>query len=721
MYIIGGVCSLLLVALWIAYAIKQNARLLNILIRHTLSLILICMAVILGLAIFCEDREQLKYCDGKIHTIDGEVDEVVFSQEYFSGYILKLNKIDGEECDYKVMLTEGGASLDKNKLFKADAVFNQLEDREFGFNTASYYLSDGIIMGGAIKEIYGVSDGKTDIFDFLQGINDFLDGILKDKLNEHSHPIVSALLLGNRKLLPDNISRDFSRLGIVHILSLSGMHVSIIVTMLAFALSKSYLPKILQIIIILSAITFFIGISGCSEPAIRAGIMQFVFYALFVFWDTSDTVTALFASVTLICIFSPYLIFSLSLLLSFLAMLGCICSARMLYKSRKIYRIRSKFLRFCILTAITTVGVTFVSLPIIAFFFGYVSLLSILANILIVPVLNVVIYIVPFLLLFAPISFISDVIAYFCEIICSFVLTLCEKLSSIGDILLYTNGNIQKIAIFIIFFSCITAIVLSRKRLRLSLIALSAGILIFAFGVGALHIARSNNIYFTSYSYDGNDVICVEKDHKLTVIDISNSSPSCLLANDMSKYLGYGEIDSYIALAYSHKSASYFDKITDTAVIRSIYLSAPKTESEMKYFSECAMLFESKNIDYTVFDNELFIEGFSLDICPDMYISRSTKRSIVFNIRIKGFNYTYMGASSNELVSTLTDKYAQQADMLVFGDYGPVPKTLFKYNVDNLDCAVFMGSSKLLADSEFLTLIGDKGEFYELTTVRIKN
>ena len=149
MYIIGGVCSLLLVALWIAYAIKQNARLLNILIRHTLSLILICMAVILGLAIFCEDREQLKYCDGKIHTIDGEVDEVVFSQEYFSGYILKLNKIDGEECDYKVMLTEGGASLDKNKLFKADAVFNQLEDREFGFNTASYYLSDSIIMGGS--------------------------------------------------------------------------------------------------------------------------------------------------------------------------------------------------------------------------------------------------------------------------------------------------------------------------------------------------------------------------------------------------------------------------------------------------------------------------------------------------------------------------------------------------------------------------------------------
>ena len=721
MYIIGIACVLILAALWTVYAIKRNARLLNILTRHTLSLILICAAVILGLLIFCEDKEQLKYCDGMLHTVEGEVDEVVFSEEYFAGYILSINKIDGEECDYKVMLTDGSASLSKNDLFKATVSFEILSNREFGFNTADYYLSDGIIMGGTIVEFINITEGDTDIFDFLQGINNFLDKILKKNLNEQTHKIASALFLGNRKLLPDNISRDFTRLGIVHILSLSGMHVSIIVTMLAFALSKSHLPKILQIVIILFSITLFIGISGCSEPAIRAGLMQFVFYFLFIFWDTADTITSLFTSVTLICIFSPYLIFSLSLMLSFLAMLGCICSARILYKSRKLHKIKSKFLRFCIFTAVTTVGVTFFSLPVVEYYFGYVSLFSILSNIVIIPVLNIIIYLVPFILLLSPISFIVDVLSYFCEIICSFALKLCENLASTSDILLYANGDIQKIGVFIIFASCITAIVLSRKRLKLSFIALAVGVLIFVFGVGALHIARSNNIYFTSYSFEGNDVICIENNHALTMIDISDSSLNCLFANDMSKYLGYGEIDNYVVMAYSHKLSRYLDKITDTAIIKRIYLSSPQTEKEEEYFNEAVTLLECKDIEYTVFDNELLFDGISLNVCPDMYISRSTKRSVVFNLKINDFNYTYMGASSFELASTLTDKYAYNADVLVFGDYGPKHKTPFKYSTKNLECAVFMGESRMLADNEFLSSLGEKGDFYEPTTIRIKN
>ncbi len=661
------------------------------------------------------------YCDNSLHTIEGEVSEVVFSEEYYAGYIVSIDKIDGDECSYKVMLTDDSGSLDKNDLFIGNASFSELTSREIGFDTAKYYIAEGIIMGGEIEEYIHIQEGEKDIFDFFEKINTFLDGILREKLNDKTHPIASALLLGNRKLLSDEVNEDFARLGIVHILSLSGMHVSIIVAMLAFVLSKSYLPKILQIIIILTTVTFFIGISGFNEPAIRAGLMQFLFYALFVFWDKSDSITALFVSITLICIFSPYLIFSLSLMLSFLAMLGCICSSRLLYKSKKVYKVKSRLLRFCILTSVTTIGVTFICLPLTYLYFGYISLASIPANIIIVPILNIVIYLVPIILLLAPIGFISNVLAYFCEVICSFVLNVCDYFADIDGIVVSIRGNIQLIGVIIIFASCVLAIVLSRKRLRLALISLSVGVAIFTVGIITTHITKENYIYFTSYSFAQNDVVCIEQNNDLTVIDISNHSLNSVLANDMSDYLGYGEVENYIALTYSHKSASYFDKMTDTVVIRHIYLTLPKTENEEKYFCECASLLESKDIKFTTFDKELLFDDITLDICTDMYISRSTKRSVVFNVTINDFNYTYMGASAFELISTLPDKYAGNADALVFGAFGPKYKSIFKYDTENLDYAVFMGDSASFADSEYLRAIYEKSGFYEPFTIRISN
>lgn len=680
MYIIGGVCVLSLLILWTAYLISRSKGILNLLIKHTLSLVLVCIAIILALFSFCKDRTQLDYCDNELHTIEGEVDEVVFSVDYFAGYIATINKVDGTKCSYKVMIIDDSASLDKNSLFIAKASFKELTNQEIGFDTAQYYISDGIIMGGEIQEYIHISEGRRDIFDFFQEINAFLDRILKDKLNEEAYPIASALILGNRNLLSDNVNSDFARLGIVHILSLSGLHVSIIVAMLASALSKSYMPKVLQIIIILTAVTFFVGLSGFCEPAIRAGLMQFLFYVMFIFWDTSDSITDLFVSVTLICIFSPYLIFSLSLMLSFLAMLGCICSSRVFYKTKRLCKIKSRLLKFCILTSITTIGVTFITLPLIYIFFGYISLLSIPANIVIIPILNIIIYLVPFILLFSPIGFVSDMLAFFCEIICSFVLSICEYLADFEGTVLHIQGSIQLAGVIIIFLSCVMLFILPRKKLKIAIASVFVGIIVFSVGIVLLHSERKNHIYFTSYSFAGNDVVCVEMDNDLTVIDISNHSLNSVFANDMSCHLGYDEVENYIALTYSHKSAAYMDKMIDTVIINHIFLTTPKNETEQEYFNECVLLLNSKNIDFTAFDNELLFDDINLDVCNDMFISRSTKRCIAFNLSIQEFNYTYMGASTHELVSGLPDKYAHNADVLVFGTYGPKYKSSFYYD-----------------------------------------
>lgn len=719
MIILGAVCIISIFSLWLSYFKTKNNRLFNLSLKLTPLFVLIIVAIIVSSLSFVQDKECLEYCDDNTHIIEGQVNEVIFAKNYFAGYTVTINKIDNKECSFKATLTDNSNSLVKNDTFTGAAAFFRLENQEIGFDTANYYLDDGILIGGEISEYTKIQSGKSDISDFFLKINSFLDGILKNKLNDETYPIASALLLGNRGLLPDNVTRDFTRLGIVHILSLSGMHVSIIVTMLGYAISKTNLSRITQIILILSLVTLFIGISGFSEPAIRAGVMQYIFYFVIFLWEKADTLTSLFVSITLICIFSPYLIFSLSLMLSFFSMLGCICSARILYKSKKICKVKSKLLRFIILTTGTTVSVTFISLPLTYIYFGTVSLASIPANILLIPILNIVIYLVPFILLFSPISFISDVLSYFCEVICRFVLYVCEYFADIKNISFSIKGNIQLIGVIIIFVSSLLILMLSKKQFKYILGILCAGMLVFIIGIIALNVDRNKNIYFTAYSLNGNDTVCIEQNNELTVIDISSYSLSMVYPYTMSNYLGYTEVENYIAMTYSHKLPSYLDKMTDSMILRNIYLPSPKNEIETEYFTKCAAVLNNKKIKFTMFDNELSVNEITLDICPDMFISRSAKRSVVFSASYDSFKYTYMGASSYELVSTLPDKYAYEADVIVFGKYGPVYKLSYKYHTPFLDYAIFIGSSEEYSQSEFLNNLDSRYSTKEPFAIRI--
>ena len=113
-----------------------------------------------------------------------------------------------------------------------------------------------------------------------------------------------------------------------------------------------------------------------------------------------------------------------------------------------------------------------------------------------------------------------------------------------------------------------------------------------------LFVNRNNNTYITAYSYNHNDAVCIEENNRLTVIDISNHSKSSVFSNDMSKYLGYGEICEYVILTYNNKSCAYFDKMTGDVVIRHIFLALPQTENEEKYFKECVEVLENKDIEY---------------------------------------------------------------------------------------------------------------------------
>lgn len=716
MIIVASVCLIVLFTLWIVYSKTKNNRLLNILIKYTPLLILIILAILISLTVFVNGRKNLEYCDYNEHTVTAKVESVVYKSSYHSTYIVSIDTIDDDEKNLKILFAADTDSLLENDEFEASVIFSPLHQGRLGFDSTNYYLSKNIILLGNCVEIISSHNGDMDFVDYFKSVNKYLDDIFKKTLNSDTYPIVSALFLGNRGLISDSLDRDYSRCGIVHILSLGGMHISIIIGMLGFAISKLNITKNLQILLMTLTVLCFIGITGFSETALRAGIMQIIFYFIFLIWDKADSITSLFVAVTVICVFAPYLIFSISLILSFFAMLGCICSAKLLYKSAFFNKIRSKIICFVILTTVTTLGVTFMALPIVFIYFGAVSLASIPANLLIVPLLNILIYLAPCILILSPFPYICDFPVFICETICEITTTLCSHISSIKGVLLYIKGDIQHLGIALIFISCLAILILPKDKIKHSLVSLLVSVLVFALGTVAVIADRNESSYITSYSSATNDAVLVESNNALTYFDISNHS-SLLYPHNLSLYIGYTEIENYVSLSYSSSLPRHLDILTDNTIVRQVYLPEPCTENEIEYFNKCIDILDRKKIKHGLL-NELTLYEVDITLLEDTHIGRSTKRCVVLSLLINNVRYTYLGASSFELSTHVPAQLVHASDIIAFGDYGPAFETKYSYSAPNCKYMIFMGNSIKYAKTDMITcnviLLGDP------FTIRIK-
>ena len=115
------------------------------------------------------------------------------------------------------------------------------------------------------------------------GISVFFDN-LRERLSRcvtlfsdsESGALVSALLLGERDLLPDKLRLDFKRIGISHILALSGLHLAILSLGVGKLLSLLKVKKKARLVIIILFILIYMALTGFSVSVCRAGIMIIV-------------------------------------------------------------------------------------------------------------------------------------------------------------------------------------------------------------------------------------------------------------------------------------------------------------------------------------------------------------------------------------------------------------------------------------------------------------
>ncbi len=701
-----AISFVILLGLVIAYFIKKKKSVLDLITKYAPLLFFIILAMSISLFAFSRQEKLKSLYDETEHEFIGEVVKIEYEKPYKTRSIVKIKELDKEKNSFLVIMESEGAELDKGNIISARATFHPLRDSTIGFNEKSTYLDDGIVSMAVSGNVKITSFG-SDNLNFVQKLNFKLCSCFENNMKEESSALYSAVVLGNRANLSDAVRRDAQRVGVSHALALSGMHITIIATLLGFLFRLIFMPRIPKALLLILSIFFFVLLTGMSESAVRAGLMMALFYFFKMLGRRNDSITALFLSVTTICIVKPYMIFSVSLMLSFLALLSCLVASKFIRKIR-LRRIKIKPIRFVFASVLTTLFVILFTLPIITNVFGSFSLLTPLSNLILVPIFTAVIYLGSFMLIFSPVPFVGDALFYLGERLSDFLLYLIKRLASIDGILVPIYSILQIIGVALIAIALVFLLISRRKHLKIAIGALCFSILFFSFGCVYNYIDKSSNTYISSYNYKTSDFVTIQGKNKLNLVDISEATTGVAQYTlGMVKDANATEIENYIMTDYSAKADFYFEDVSGNIKINNLYLTEPQ-DSEIDVYNKIIQIAENDGIKIYPLENSISISGATIDFSSDNRVERSKKRSVSFNINIGKIDFLYLGASSFEIFDYFFKESSYNADAVIFGAHGPAYKMIYNYQMPNAEKIIFYGDSKSFADEPLILEYEDK-------------
>ena len=215
-------------------------------------------------------------------------------------------------------------------------------------------------------------------------------------LPEPQASLAQGIILGIRGNIPESVRNDFSRTGTAHILAISGLHLSIVAgIILSLGIWLFGRRYNLYVWLAMTAIWLYAILTGLHPPVIRGAIMASLFLTAILLGRQRSALPSLALAAVIMVGINPGILWSASFQLSFLAMAGLIFLApRFMALGRKVVN--------CILgedgaavvaanVVVDSFGITLGAIiavwPLIAYYFGIVSLLSLPATFLILPAL----------------------------------------------------------------------------------------------------------------------------------------------------------------------------------------------------------------------------------------------------------------------------------------------------------------------------------------------
>lgn len=191
---------------------------------------------------------------------------------------------------------------------------------------------------------------------------------------------LTAILTGDKSRLSDEGAAALSEAGLYHILAVSGMHCGFLLALVTYLTGKH--RRRLTALCALPLLAFYAALTGGSPSVLRSCVMLAFLLAAPVCRRDSDGPTALLAALFLILLANPFAAASISLQLSFTAMAGILFLTPRLYRLLIHGRKGNRVTRFLAAGFSATMGALVFTVPLSGWYFGTLTLISPLSNLL---------------------------------------------------------------------------------------------------------------------------------------------------------------------------------------------------------------------------------------------------------------------------------------------------------------------------------------------------
>jgi len=334
------------------------------------------------------------------------------------GISSKLEAYEGKTAEYEILIIDNPVEKQSYVQYTARSLSVTFEGRHYNFNEKvflrvnekdAFKFGDKIAVEGECSSIAGIrnpGDFDYKLYYRSKGISKVIkadSGVLlkedsagifrtllylskekvrntiKEALPKDEAAMLIGIITGDKADIDEDTREAYMRTGLSHILSVSGLHVGFLMLLITYILMPFRLEKRLKGTIILMVITYYVLLIGAPLPSVRALIMLAVLMTGKAAGREYDLLTSVSFAGILILVFKPLAVHDPGFMISFGAM----------YSIALIYPVF-----YCMLKSIPSVIKSAAALsisvwlglaPVLSYYFNYISVISIVFNIIAVP------------------------------------------------------------------------------------------------------------------------------------------------------------------------------------------------------------------------------------------------------------------------------------------------------------------------------------------------
>jgi competence protein ComEC len=242
----------------------------------------------------------------------------------------------------------------------------------------------------AETELIGSGQGSP-FWVFVYGLRQRGSALINRVLPEPAAALANGMLLGIEGGIPPDLYDDYRTAGVAHVIVISGSNISLLACVMAFLIARPF-GRRRSVPLIIAAVLLYVLVAGAEPPAVRAGIMAGLLLVATALGRQGTAWVSLVTAALIMTILNPLTLWDASFQLSFMATLGLILFTPSMtvalerwLEHHSLGSRSGKVIRATAGLLIATVAAQILVTPLMLYYFGQWSLVSIPANLLVLP------------------------------------------------------------------------------------------------------------------------------------------------------------------------------------------------------------------------------------------------------------------------------------------------------------------------------------------------